>query len=226
MEGADVPFVQLLFSLARARPGTDPLQDRMMLSGVPIIVLLAAQSAQPVGGPPAPVSVAATGEAGYGPALPSPPRPVPKPAADGCKTPEPKDVTEDTREIVVCAQKPEGYRIDPDVLEAERAKKKGRAGGKRPPEKYVDNSCASVGPMGCRGVPAIDLLGTALVLAEIAQKAASGEDVGKVFETQPQSSDYQRYLDAKREREAREAEQAAAAYAREAAGRSSGEPSR
>jgi hypothetical protein len=187
-----------------------------MSSALPMIMLVAAQAAQPTQITP-PVATTQVTTASYGPTPPPPPKPPAKVPAQPCKTPEAKDVKEETREIVVCAQKPEGYRIDPDVLAAQRAKKKGYSGKPRPGEKFVDNSCASVGPMGCRGVPAIDLLSTALVLAEIAQKAAKGENVGKMFVTDPQSSDYQRYLDAKQERETREAEQAAAAYGKESA---------
>jgi hypothetical protein len=186
-----------------------------MLSGVPMIMLLAAQASQPEAVSP-PTAAAGMSAANYGPVPPPRPRDAIK-APDSCKTPEAKDVKEDTREIVVCAQKPEGYRIDPDVLAAQRAKKKGDAGKLRTPEKYVDNSCASVGPMGCRGVPAIDLLSAGAVLATMAQKAAKGEDVGKIFVTDPQSSEYQLYVEAKRQREAREAEQAAEAYAKDAA---------
>jgi hypothetical protein len=194
------------------------------MSGVlPMILLMAAQAAQPAAGLPVATGASA---AGYGPAPHAQPKSAVKAPAEPCKTPEAKDVKEDTREIVVCAQKPEGYRIDPDVLAAQRAKKKGMSGKPRSPEKYADNSCASVGPMGCRGVPAIDLLGTALVLAEMAQKAAKGENVGQMFVTDPQSSDYQRYLEAKHEREAREAEQAAAAYGKEAAKQKDAKPAR
>ena len=54
-------------------------------------------------------------------------------------------------EIVVCAERPQGYRLDPDVLEANRAKRSGRP---KRPERLADTSCASVGPMGCMGAGA------------------------------------------------------------------------
>ena len=121
------------------------------------------------------------------------------------------------RQIIVCAPKPQGYRIDPDVLAARRMKKKGDPGPPRNPhERFVDHSCANVGPMGCRGGPVIDVVTAAATAATMVQKAIKGENVGKTFVTDPQQSEYQLYLAAKAEREARLAE-AAAKKAREAA---------
>ena len=117
------------------------------------------------------------------------------PAVDACKPTETKDVKDDTREIVVCAQKVEGYRIDPDVLKAQRIMKKN--GKPRGPERLVDNSCASVGPMGCRGGAGINLIAAALTAATMVQKAAAGENVGEMFITDPQPDEYQIYLRAK-----------------------------
>ena len=57
----------------------------------------------------------------------------------------------------------------------------------------------------------IDLLGAAMVLGTMATKAVKGENVGKMFVTDPQPTEYQLYLEAKREREAKEAEKAAKA---------------
>lgn len=115
-----------------------------------------------------------------------------------------------SREIVVCAVKPQGYRIDPDVLAARKLKKKGDAGPPRNPHQtYADHSCANVGPMGCRGGPTIDLLGTAMAVATMAGKAAKGENVGKMFVTDPHPSEYQLYQQAKREREEKESDAAA-----------------
>jgi hypothetical protein len=180
-----------------------------MLSGLPIFMMLAVQTATPAGSPAA----ASAGEF-YGPVVPAPPKPrlKPAPAVDACKPTETKDVKDDTREIVVCAQKVEGYRIDPDVLKAQRIMKKN--GKPRGPERLVDNSCASVGPMGCRGGAGINLIAAALTAATMVQKAAAGENVGEMFITDPQPDEYQLYLQAKHEREAKDAEQAAAAAAK------------
>ena len=156
-----------------------------MLSGLPIVVLLAAQA--------------------VGPALPPAPKPKTEAAASACDAPP---VDKDKGEIFVCAPRPEGYRIDPDVL---KASKQARNRTKpKPPERLVDNSCASVGPHGCT-TTGVNLLNAALVLATMAQKAASGGDVGQMFVTDPQLSEYDYYKLAKSEREAKEAADATAA---------------
>ena len=181
-----------------------------MMFGLPIFLMLAAQAASPA------ETTEQEDEHGfYGPAVPAPPKPKVKTVAtEPCKVTEAKDVKDDTREIVVCAQKVEGYRIDPDVLKAQRLKKKNAH--PRRPERLVDTSCASVGPMGCTGGAGINLIAAALTAATMVQKAVSGENVGEMFITDPQTDEYQLYLQAKREREAKEAEQAAAAKAKAA----------
>lgn len=123
-----------------------------------------------------------------------------------------------SRQIIVCAPKPQGYRIDPDVLAARRMKKKGDAVQPRNPhETYVDHSCATVGPMGCRGAPGIDIATAAVTAATMVDKAIKGENVGKMWVTDPQRNEYQLYLEARREREAREKERAAKAAQAKAA---------
>ena len=187
-----------------------------MLGGLPILMLITAQAATAAVPPEAPVAETAAAEHGfYGPVVPAPPKPKVKAAStvDACKPTATKDVKDETREIVVCAQKVEGFRIDPDVLKAQRIKKKNKARG---PERLVDNSCGSVGPMGCRGGAGINLVAAAITAATMLQKAASGENVGEMFITDPQTDEYQLYVQAKREREANEAEQAAAAKAKAA----------
>ena len=100
-----------------------------------------------------------------------------KPAQRDCKTPAVPEPN--SREIVVCALKPNGYRLDPDVLAARRLKKQGQAGRPHNPhESYADHSCASVGPMGCRGQPTIDLVRTATTLATMADRLSKGEEIG------------------------------------------------
>jgi hypothetical protein len=121
------------------------------------------------------------------------------------------------RQIVVCAAKPQGYRIDPDVLAARRMKKKGDPGQPHNPhETFVDHSCATVGPMGCRFGPTIDVVAAATTAITMVDKAAKGENVGKMFVTDPQQNEYQLYLSARAEREAKEAA-AKAKAAKEAA---------
>lgn len=147
----------------------------------------------------------------YGP----PDRPSPKPTVQtgssvperACPQPNPQSTT-----IIVCAPKPDGYRLPPDVVQARRLKKKGVAPKPRNPhETFADHSCATVGPMGCRGTPAINLVAVAATAAEIGQRLAKGQEVGSLFVTDPQTSDYAYFQMAKKEREERE--RAAAAKA-------------
>ena len=160
-----------------------------MTSGIGMAIALLA--AQAMAEPPA----------AYGPASPAPPakKVEPKPA-EPCPTPRP---TVEHPEIIVCAPKPEGYRIDPDLVQAERAKKANKK--LKRPERMADRSCATVGPMGCRDGGGINLLAAALTAAEMAKRAVNGENVGKMFVTEPQPDEYQLYLEAKREREEKEA---------------------
>ena len=158
------------------------------MSGLPILILAAAQAAAPAAaaGPPAdpPKSEAA------GPNQP-------------CTTPLPKD---GEQEIVICVERPQGYRLDPDLMEAEREARRKKL---KRPERFVDNSCASVGPMGCRG-GGINLLAAAVTAAVMAERAISGENVGEMFITEPQPDEFQLYQQAKREREAKRAAEAEA----------------
>ena len=159
---------------------------------------------------PAPAPQAAHG---YGPATPAPPRGVAtvQTAAKDCspKNPDP------TGAIVVCVEKPNGYRIDPDVLNARKAKRQADTGGPRPPERYADTSCSVVGSGGCAFAPAINVLAAAMTAAEIGARLAKGEEIGSIFKTEPAagSTEYQLYQQAKKARERKEAEAAGRAYA-------------
>jgi hypothetical protein len=127
-----------------------------------------------------------------------------KPAGVDCA---PQAAAPKEGDIVICAVKPNGYRLDPDVMDAKRAKKQGAAGRPHNPhETFADHSCATVGPMGCRGVPAINLLAAAAVAAEIADRLSKGQEVGSLFETTPDPSEYQFYQEAKKRREDKEAD--------------------
>jgi hypothetical protein len=158
-----------------------------MMSLTPILILAAAQAAAPAAaaGPPAETEATSAG--------PNQP----------CSTPYPKD---GEQEIVICVERPQGYRIDPDLLEAEREARRKKL---KRPERFVDNSCASVGPMGCTG-GGINLLAVALGAAQIAKRAVSGENVGELFIADSDPDGYQRYLAVKRDREARRAAEAEA----------------
>ena len=168
-----------------------------MSAGLPLAILLLAEAAGSV--------------PGYGPAPPPPPVSAPAPASPGERDCIAQNKDPDARQIVICAPKPQGYRLDPDVLEARRLKKQG-AGSRphNPHETYADHSCATVGPMGCRGTPAINLIAVAAVAAKMADRLAKGQEVGSMFETTPASGEYQLYLEAKKKREEKEAEAAAA----------------
>ena len=126
-------------------------------------------------------------------------------AGEGCRTPPP---TADATEIVVCAERPQGYRLNPDV----RAAKKGSRGDlqNRPTAHMKDTTCTVVGTMPCHGAATINLLGAALTAVEMASRLSRGENVGSMFVTRPEASEYELYVAAKRQREAAEAEAAAA----------------
>lgn len=178
----------------------------MMLAALPVAIALLAQAASAA---PAQSPAEVNASPAYGPTLPAPPKAeTPVKVAERCVSTPPTAVAD---EIVVCVQRPEGYRLNPDLVEARRAMRSGRP---KRPERMVDNSCASVGPMGCTGGAGINLLGAAITLGTMAAKAVQGENVGKMFITDPQPTEYQLYLEAKRNREAKEADAAIEAQAK------------
>jgi hypothetical protein len=147
----------------------------------------------------------------YGPGTPAPPRTAAtvQTAVKDCspKNPDPNGA------IVVCVERPNGYRIDPDVLNAKKAKRQADTGGPRPPERYADTSCSVVGAGGCAFGPAINLLAAAATAIEIGDRLAKGQEIGSIFKTEPGSSEYQYYQLAKKERERKELEAEGRAYA-------------
>jgi hypothetical protein len=156
-------------------------------------------------------TVAAAPPSAFGPAATAATAPEgarSKQAQSECKTPAVPDPN--SREIIVCAVKPNGYRLDPDVVTANRLKKKGESVRPRNPhESYADHSCATVGPMGCRGQPTIDIFTAAAALATMAERLSEGQEIGSMFETTPAKGDYALYLEAKKQREETEADKAA-----------------
>ena len=174
---------------------------RAMIAGLPALLLFA-QAA--TGAPPT-----------YGPPDPPAPKPPAMPVQASTTEPErpcPTHTDPQSTSIIVCAPKTDGYRLPPDIVEARRLKKKGQAPTPRNPhETYANHDCVNVGPMGCRGTPTINLIAVAATAAEIGQRLAKGQEVGSVFVTQPQTSDYGYFQQAKKEREERE--RAAAAKA-------------
>lgn len=143
----------------------------------------------------------------YGPASAAPPKPVAAALEPVQRECAPQQQDSKSSEIVVCALKPQGYRLDPDILKARRMKKQNDAGRPHNPhETYADHGCATVGPMGCRGGPTINLVAAAATAITMVQKAVTGQNVGKMFVTDPHPSEYQLYLEAKAEREEKEKE--------------------
>ncbi|MEO7751286.1 MAG: hypothetical protein ABIS09_08195 [Sphingomicrobium sp.] len=177
-----------------------------MHTGPLFLIALLAQAAAP---PTAGTGESATSTHGqplYGPKLAAKPaKPQYKASSeDGCAKQRPSS----EREIVVCAPRTDGYRLNPDILEAKR-ELKGQANRPNPSPDYKGNGCSAVGPFGCTGTPAVNLIAAAIVLATMAKTAATGGNVGKMFVTDPQKTEYQLYLEAKKRRES--AEKAAAA---------------
>lgn len=123
-------------------------------------------------------------------------------AANGCG-----QASTDSREIVICTERPQGYRINPDVMEARREMKSG--GRPVRPGGTVRPDCATVGPQPCMQA-GINLVGAALAAAEMAKRAAEGKEIGSMFLTDPHPTEYQLYEMAKARREAEEADRKAA----------------
>ena len=105
-------------------------------------------------------------------------------------------------DIVICAERPNGYRLNPDLEEAKRELKRRKL---KRPENFAHSDCGTVGPMGCRGGPTINLVAAALTAAEMAKRLAEGKEIGSMFQTTPEPTEYQLYLEAKHRREAKEA---------------------
>jgi hypothetical protein len=121
----------------------------------------------------------------------------------------------DSTTIVICTQRPQGYRLNPDVMEAKR---EAHSGG-RPVRQATETpppECRTVGPFPCFQ-PGINLLAAAATAAEMARRLGSGQEIGSMFLTDPQPDEYHLYLMAKARREAEEAAKAAAAKAKAAA---------
>jgi hypothetical protein len=138
----------------------------------------------------------------YGPPAPAPARKTARSPGEGC---QPKDA----RDIVVCAQRRQAYRLDPSIVDAERQGERiDRSATSAMPAAQA--SCAA-SPMGCgKGLESLDVANVALVVGKAAVRAAKGKDWASALRTGG-PDEYQLYLQAKRQREAREEEQAAAA---------------
>ncbi|MBA2466188.1 MAG: hypothetical protein H0V46_01105 [Sphingomonas sp.] len=135
-----------------------------------------------------------------------PPQSAALAANQPCRTTVP---SADATEIIVCAERPQGYRLNPDVMEAKRQVRSQPQ--RRSNDHMKDTNCASVGPAGCIAGPTVNLLVAVPVALAMAGKAIRGENVGNMFVTRPEMSEYELYVAAKRKREAAEAAAAKAA---------------
>jgi len=171
-----------------------------MLIGLPVALALAAQPTPDAAAPPRQAPTVAPDEPAINVA-----------SADPCPTTRP---SADTREIVICAERQEGYRIDPDIYSVNRAKR-GRGPIPHGPESIPDITACTVGPQGCT-TAGINLVGAALTAAEMAKRVAEGKEIGSMFVTDPHPTEYQLYLAAKHAREQRELEEKGKAIAKAA----------
>ena len=163
--------------------------------GLPVAIVLFAQAAGSAATP-------AVAQSAYGPVAAAASTPPPVPSDQTQRECTPQASGPKGNEIVVCAVKPDGYRLPPDIVEARRLKKEGvTIRPHNPHETFADHSCANVGPMGCRGAPTLDMLAVAATAAEISKRMAKGQEIGSIFQTQKSSTDYQYYQIAKKERE-------------------------
>ena len=167
--------------------------------GLSVAIVLFAQAASSAPTP-------AGAKSAYGPVAAAPSSPPPSPSDQTQRECTSQASGPKGNEIVVCAIKPDGYRLPPDIVEARRLKKEGvTIRPHNPHETFADHSCAHVGPMGCLGAPTLDLLAVAATAAEISKRMAKGQEIGSIFQTEKSSTDYQYYQIAKKEREEKEA---------------------
>jgi hypothetical protein len=148
-----------------------------------------------------PLLLLAAGATGPVATVPAQPPPPASPAA-AAPTEPCQNRQEKQGDIVICAERPNGYRLNPDLQEAKRELKLRKL---KRPENFVHNDCATVGPMGCRGGPTINLIAAALTAAEMAKRLAEGKEIGSMFQTTPEPTEYDLYKEAKARREAKEA---------------------
>ena len=120
----------------------------------------------------------------------------------------------DAHDIVVCAPRRQGYRLDPSVVDANReAQSNSRSATSAMPAAQA--SCAA-SPMGCgKGLEGLDLANVAVVAGTMAVRAAKGDDWLKAFKVGG-VDEYELYKQAKQRRESQETERAAAAVKKKA----------
>ena len=162
-----------------------------MLLGLPIALLLTAQTAAGTSSPPASSNPTAAEQAV-------------KAARDDCQAGRQDP---NSREIVICAQRQDGYRLNPDIMEARREVRRDAGRPKTPAEKRAISDCG-IGNAPCASA-GINLIAAGIAAATMAERLAQGKEIGSMFETEPHPDEYHLYLQAKHRREAEEAEAAA-----------------
>lgn len=88
----------------------------------------------------------------------------------------------DGKEVVVCGRSSQRFRIDPDVLDASRARNAVPA--KPPVSAEASPSSGCVGPNACGG-DYLPVVGMALTALKAAELAVEGEDWRDAFRTKP-----------------------------------------
>lgn len=169
---------------------------------LPVAALLLSQA--PDGAAPAPHPDTPTKSATA--STTAPPQNAPSQRPGSTAVPECPQQRSDSQTIVICTERPQGYRLNPDVMEAKRET---RSPGQpvRPGGRVIPD-CTNVGPQPCTNA-GINLIGAALTAAQMAERLAKGQEVGSMFQTDPHLSEYQLYQLAKARREAEEAQKAA-----------------
>lgn len=165
---------------------------------LPVLVLMAAQAS-------APVAADAGPQPTHNPTVSSPAGKTSQAVEDACQS-------RNERDIVVCGQRGQAFRVDPDVMEANREVRTNQRSATSPvPPAQALCARPPVGPPPpCgNGLGSLDLANVAIVVGTTALKAAKGEDWKSIF--RPSGPDeYQLYQEAKRRREAEDMARAAA----------------
>jgi hypothetical protein len=168
---------------------------------------------------PAPLFIVAVALVSVTPATASAQTPAPRPSetsansrtagpsAKAPQAPEKACQSQEPGDILVCGQRRQGYRLDPDVIEANREVETNNRSANAP--SPAAQSVCSAQPMGCgKSFDSLDLANVAIVAGTIAVKAARGEKWANAFKTGG-SDEYQLYQQAKRRHQAEEEERAA-----------------
>ena len=146
-------------------------------------------------------------------AAPQPAQPVPTSAEKAVEAAKAEcggqNQDPNARDIVICAQRQEGYRLNPDIMEARREIRRDPGRLKTPGEKRAISDCG-VGNATCQSA-GINLVAAAITAGTMAARLAQGKEIGSMFVTDPHPDEYHLYLQAKHRREAQEALAAAEA---------------